>query len=66
MNKWDYFEREAKKVNIKQSVLGKYPRLSVKDFSSSWNTLTIHLLASQNDHLLTFMPNNVYEKKRLL
>ena len=26
----------------------------------------VHLLASQNDHLLTFVQNNVHEKKRLL
>ena len=39
----------------------------INDFSSSWNTLTIHLsvLASQNDHLPKFMTNSVHEKKRL-
>ena len=46
MNVWDYFK----------------PRLSVKDFNSSCNTLTIHLLASWNNHLLTFVPSNVHEK----
>ena len=37
MNIWDYFEQEAKKKW--QSAPGKYPKLSVKDYSSSWNAL---------------------------
>ena len=41
----------------------KIPKSNGKDFSSSWNTLTIHLLAPWNDHLLTFVPNNVHENK---
>ena len=64
MNIWDYFEEEAKKCVAKCSQL--YQRLLVKDFSSNWSTLTIHILASWNDHLLTFEPNYVHEKKRLL
>ena len=45
----------------------KYQKVSVKDVSSSWNTLiNYNLLASWNDYLLTFMPNNAYTKKRLL
>ena len=58
MNKWDYFEQEAKKNGL----LAKRA-LKIKDFGSSWNTLTIHLLASKNNHLLTFVPNNVHEIK---
>ena len=44
---------------------GKYPRLSEKDLNSSWDALTIHLLASWNDHLLTFVHNNIHENKTL-
>ena len=51
MNLWDYFEQEAKKH---ERVVKCVPRLLVNYFSSNWNTLiSIHLLASQNDHLLT-------------
>ena len=65
MDIWDYFEQEAKKNGLLVKCAWKHPRLSVKDFNSSWNTLTMHLLASWNDQLLTFMPNNAHKKKRL-
>ena len=61
MNIWNYFEQESKKKwAFGQACLAM---LSVKDLNSSWNTLTIHLLASWNDHLLRFMLNNVHKKK---
>ena len=67
MNVWDYYEREAKKKwAFSEVCLENTQRLPVKDFSSSWNILTIHLLASWNDHLLTFLPNHVYEKNMLV
>ena len=66
MNLLENFEWEAKKYGYIAMCTWKYPRLLVNNFSSNWNTSIIHLLASQNDHLLTFMPNNVHEKKSLL
>ena len=66
MNIWDYFEREAKKYECIAKFAQKHPRISAKDFSSSWNLLTIHLLAFQNDHLPILVPNNAHEKEKLL
>ena len=51
--------KKPRKNRLLAKCAGKYPRLSVKDFKSSWKTLTIHLPAPWNDHLLTFVPNNV-------
>ena len=59
LNIWDYCEQEAKK---KWTFIEVCPKLSVKNFGSSWNTLAIHLLASWNDHLLAFLLNNVHKK----
>ena len=63
MNIQDYFEQEAKE---KWTFSKVHPENTVKDFNSGWNTLIILLLASRNDHLLTFVPSNVHEMKRLL
>ena len=37
----------------------KIPKAIGKGFHSSWKTLTKHLPAPWNNHLLTFVPNNV-------
>ena len=61
---WYHFEREAKKN--RQSPLGKYSRLLVNNFSNSCNTLTIHLLASWNDHLpfANFRAEKMFMKRK--
>ena len=69
MNTWDYFEREAKKNGRLVKCSQKIPKAVGKGFQQKLEYISYiasYLLASWNDHLLTFVLNNVHEKKSLI